>query len=528
MTLLADRPGGAATGPRQWWERRWFVAILVLIAAVPLLYPDVPPLVDLLGHLGRYRVQLDLGQSPWLGRYYDFQWAVIGNLGVDLLIIPLRPLIGLEPAVKLVVLAIPPLTVGGFLWVAREVHHRLPPTALFALPFAFSFPFQFGFANFTLAMALAMIAFGFWLHLGERNRERLRAILFVPISVVVFFTHAFGWGTLGLLCFSAEAVRQHDRGAGWFRAGLRAALHASVMLLPVLFMAMWRSGAASQRTFGWFNWELKWEWVYSALRDRWEIFDIGTLVLLGAVVLFAIFHRRLEISRNLFFSALVLATAFILLPWTIFGSAYADMRIVPYTMAIALLAIRFKGPTDLPLAGRLAAMALALFLVRLAGTTASLAIAANDQEEKLRALDHVPMGAAVVNLTGERCADRWGLPRDSHLGAMAIVRRHAFSNDQWAIEGANLLKVRFNQAAPFETDPSQMVRSPDCMRNLRTIDEALAAIPKGVFNYVWLINTPSHDPSLTEGWTPVWRGQDSTLYATSPEAADAARQEKGS
>ena len=77
-------------------------------------------------------------------------------------------------------------------------------------------------------------------------------------------------------------------------------------------------------------------------------------------------------------------------------------------------------------------------------------------------------------------------------------------------------------------DPSQMVRSPDCMRNLRTIDEALAAIPKGVFNYVWLINTPSHDPSLTEGWTPVWRGQDSTLYATSPEAADAARQEKGS
>jgi len=154
MTLLADRPGGAATGPRQWWERRWFVAILVLIAAVPLLYPDVPPLVDLLGHLGRYRVQLDLDQSPWLGRYYDFQWAVIGNLGVDLLIIPLRPLLGLEPSVKLVVLAIPPLTVGGFLWVAREVHHRLPPTALFALPFAFSFPFQFGFANFTLAMAL--------------------------------------------------------------------------------------------------------------------------------------------------------------------------------------------------------------------------------------------------------------------------------------------------------------------------------------------------------------------------------------
>jgi hypothetical protein len=528
MTFLAHQPGGAATGPRQWWERRWFVAVLVLISAVPLLYPEVPPLVDLLGHMGRYRIQLDLVQSPWLGRYYEFDWAVIGNLGVDLLVIPLRPLFGLELAVKLIVLAIPPLTVAGFLWVAREVHHRLPSTALFALPFAFSFPFHFGFANFTLAMALAMLAFGLWLHLGERNRERLRAILFVPISIVIFFTHAFGWGTLGLLCFSAEAVRQHDRGAAWFAAGMRAALHASVMLVPVLFMAMWRSGAATQRTFGWFNWELKWQWVYSALRDRWEIFDIGTVALLGMAFLFAIFHRRLVISRNLALSALVLATAFILLPWTIFGSAYADMRIVPYTMAIALLAIRFKGTTDLPLAHKLAVIALSLFLVRVAGTTASLAIAANDQAEKLRALNHVPMGAAVVNLTGERCDERWGLPRDSHLGAMAIVRRHAFSNDQWAIDGANLLKVRFREAGPFMADSSQMVRSRNCRKNLRTIDQALAAIPDGVFDYVWLIDTPAHDPTLSEGWIPVWRGKDSVLYATSPGAAVAARREKGS
>ena len=528
MTFLAHSAGTAATGPRQWWERRWFVALLMLVAAVPLIYPDVPPLVDLFGHLGRYRVQLDLATSPWLGRYYDFEWAVIGNLGVDLLVVPLRPLLGLEPSVKLIVLAIPPLTVAGFLWVAREVHHRLPPTAFFALPFAFSFPFQFGFANFTLAMAMAMIAFGFWLHLGERDRDRLRAILFVPISVVIFFTHAFGWGTLGLLCFSAEAVRQHDRGVAWFRAGLRAALHASVMLLPVLFMAMWRSGAASQRTFGWFNWDLKWEWVYSALRDRWEAFDIGTLVLLGLVVVFALFHRRLEISRNLAFSALVLAAAFALLPWTIFGSAYADMRIVPYTMAIALLAIRFRGETDLRLAHMLALAGLALFLVRIAGTTVSLATVADDQEAKLAALDHVPMGASVVHLTGQHCEYRWPLPRHSHLGAMAIARRHAFSNDQWAIDGANLLKVRFAEADAFQSDPSQMVRSLRCRKNLRTIDQALAAIPEGVFDYVWLIDPPPYDRDLTRNWQLVWQGPGSTLYATTPGAADAARRVKGS
>src|SRR5919112_594789 len=61
----------------------------ILAAAIPLLYPAIPPLVDLLGHMGRYRVELDLSHSPWLSHYYGFQWAAIGNLGVDLLVMPL-------------------------------------------------------------------------------------------------------------------------------------------------------------------------------------------------------------------------------------------------------------------------------------------------------------------------------------------------------------------------------------------------------------------------------------------------------
>ncbi|MDP9085589.1 MAG: hypothetical protein M3N02_02340, partial [Pseudomonadota bacterium] len=135
-----------------WWQTRWFVVLMVLVAIIPLLKPDIPPLVDLPGHMGRYRVQLDMGNVPWLGDWYVFQWSMIGNLGIDLLIVPLAPVFGLELAVKLIVICIPALTVLGLLWIAREVHGRIPPTALFALPLAYSFPFQFGFVNFALAM----------------------------------------------------------------------------------------------------------------------------------------------------------------------------------------------------------------------------------------------------------------------------------------------------------------------------------------------------------------------------------------
>jgi hypothetical protein len=146
-------------GTRRWWETRWFVALAALLTAVPLLYPQVPPLVDLFGHMGRYRVELDLDHSPWLQQYYDYHWAAIGNLGVDLLVIPLGHLLGLELAVKLIVLAIPPLTAAGFLWVAREVHGRVPPTAYFALPFIYGYPFLFGVVKYAHSVALAFIAF---------------------------------------------------------------------------------------------------------------------------------------------------------------------------------------------------------------------------------------------------------------------------------------------------------------------------------------------------------------------------------
>jgi hypothetical protein len=500
-------------GTRRWWETRWFVALAALLTAVPLLYPQVPPLVDLFGHMGRYRVELDLDHSPWLQQYYDYHWAAIGNLGVDLLVIPLGHLLGLELAVKLIVLAIPPLTAAGFLWVAREVHGRVPPTAYFALPFIYGYPFLFGFVNFALSVALAFLAFALWLRLGRLEHMRLRAALFVPISLVVFFAHTYGWGLLGLMCFSAEAVRLHDRGKPWFRAGIEAALHAAVMALPLLVMLIWRSETHGGQTFGWFEWKMKWRWIYSALRDRWKWFDIATLSVAAAVFVYAIFSRKLTLSRNLAFSAIVLAISFVILPRIIFGSAYADMRLVPYLMAVALLAIRFRGAPDRTTAKVLLALGLLFFGARTLANTVSFAMAGNDQRAKLTALDHVPQGARVITLTGMPCTEYWPLLRNSHLGAMVIARREGFSNDQWLLEGVNLLDLKYRAAGYFAADPSQLVRPNRCRDRLhRQIDESLGALPRGDFDYVWLIDVPPYNAELVSDLPVVWRGPSSILY----------------
>jgi hypothetical protein len=510
----ADQVADAA---RPWWERPWFLALVVLATMVPLLYPPVPPLVDLLGHMGRYRVELDLDHSPWLQRYYDYHWAAIGNLGVDLLVIPLGKLFGLELAVKLIVLAIPPLTAAGFLWVAREVHGRIPPTVFFALPFIYGYPFLFGFVNFTLSVALAFLAFGLWLRLGRLERTGLRSWLFAPISLVVFFCHTYGWGLLGLMCFSADAVRLHDRGRSWWRAGLEAALHTSVMALPILVMLIWRSETHGGETSSWFEWKIKWRWIYSALRDRWKWFDIGSLAAAALAFLYAIFSRKLTLSRNLAFSAIVLAVCFAILPRIIFGSAYADMRLVPYLMAVALLAIRFRGAPDRRTAQVLAVLGLVFFATRTAANTISLGIAANDQSAKLQAIDLIPRGARVISMVGMPCQEYWPMLRNGHLGAMVIVRREGFSNDQWLLEGVNLLDLKYRAAGYYAADPSQLVRPNRCRDPLhRMIDVSLAALPRADFDYVWLIDVPPYDPATVADMKPVWRGPGSILYKTKP------------
>ncbi|HET7709299.1 MAG TPA: hypothetical protein VFK50_07180 [Sphingomicrobium sp.] len=512
--MVTERYSSGA--PRPWWETRPFVALLILLSIVPLLYPPIPPLVDLFGHMGRYRVQLELDTSPHLSRFYDYEWAPIGNLGVDLLIWPMASLFGLELATKLIVMAIPPMTVAGFLWVAREVHHRLPPTVLFALPIAYSHPFQFGFVNYALAMAFAFLAFGLWLRLGRLGKVRLRAALFVPISFVVFFTHTFGWGMLGLMCFSAEAVRQHDRGTGWFRSAWWAALHALVMVLPALVILDWRSSVQGSTATGFFNWKLKGEALITVLRDRWILFDWASLALITLLVIYAIFSRRLTLSRNLAFSALVLAVVFVLLPRMVFSSAYADMRLIPFVFAIAVLAIRFRSETYLPLARRLAVVGLAFYLLRIGAHTVSYIMTSDEQQAKLEALDYVPMGSVVLSFVGRPCGDPWPLERNSHLSAMTIVRRHGFSNDQWITEGVNLLQLRSRFLGPFSADPSEIVRPTGCRRRPWWISRALKTMPRDKIDYLWLITPPPYDPELVAGMKPVWRGPDSILYQANP------------
>ncbi len=503
-------PSAEARAPRPWWDRPAYIWLLIVGMAIPMLWPGVVPISDLPGHMGRYAVQLNAGHAPLLDRWYTIRWRPIGNLGVDLLMIPLGAMLGIEPAAKLVVALIPPITAAGFLLVAREAHRTLPPTAAFALPLALGYPFQFGFVNFALSMGLAFCAFGLWLRMARRGQTRARAWLFVAVAMLVWLAHAFGWAVLSLLCLGAALVARHAERRGIARTLWRAGIDCLPLAVPLLLMLAWRNGGTGASS-GFFDWHGKYGWLQSALRDHWKPLDgdsaelLVVLVGLGVVGLF-------RFDRTLLVATALLTVAYCALPQVLLGSHYADMRLAPYLFASALLALAPRRGASHGVSTAIAVAAALFWAVRIGATTASLYLHGLDYDRQLAAIDHIPIGARVYALVAPPCNRDWDGARFDHLPSLAIVRKSAFTNDQWAEPGGQLLTVKPFLPADFSVSPSQLVRLPNCVRPEPLLGDRLAAFPRRLFDMVWLVGVPPAERPRDPGLQPVWQSADGALY----------------
>lgn len=497
----------------EWWQTRAAALVLIFAAAIPLLYPVVPPLVDLPGHMAQYRIELDLASSADLQRYFSFNWRLIGNLGADLLVIPFSKLLGLELATKVIVASIPSLTVAGFLTVARQVHGRVPATALLALPLAYSQPFNWGFVNFTLSMALALLSFAWWLHLQAKQRFRLRTAIFIPLCAALYVVHAGGWLVFGVMAFASEIFRHRSAGARWIGAIARSVRQCLAFTLPVLMMLAWRGDATQPMFQDWLGLGVKPFWLVSLFRYNSQTFETGCAVFIVGALALLILRARRSFAPALALGSGFLFALFLALPWRVLGSAHTDMRLAPYIVAIALLAANLPESKS-RVSREIAVAAVAFFGLFLTARTIDFARVANDQRRQLEAVAYVPHGADVTFLANSDCREPWNLTLNGHLGSYVIVRRDGLSNDLWLTPGANLLGLRDPVHGGFAEDPSQMVTPDSCpaVRYATRIDPTIAAASRGPSDYLWLVDIQPRDARALAGWTRVWSYRDSALY----------------
>jgi len=332
--------------PRPWWETWWCIVIALLLVAAPPLWPPVPP-----------RFQAVFGSDAAA----LFPWRP----AIDLLAAALTPMLGLELAIKAIVISIPVLTAAAMLWVSGQAHGRVQPSAYFALPFAYNLGLLHGFLNATLAMALALGAVAVWLRLARQ--PRVRAAVFVILSALICATHVLGWLCLAVMIFAAElarerAVEQDIVRRGWGECGWRAALACLPLAPPALMLLTWRAGGAD-------DWPaslaLKPGWLTMALRNRWPLFDAGCMVVIALVIYKSYRDRRFVHAPMLVAAAIGLLVLFVAMP------AGADMTVAPYAIILALLSIRCNARVKLHRRGEVAWAALAFLAIRTVAGTAS-------------------------------------------------------------------------------------------------------------------------------------------------------------
>jgi hypothetical protein len=487
-----------------------------------VLVPPVLPLADIGGHLGRYAIQLDGGRDPQLAQWYSFNWRLLPNLGADLLVEVLGPLMGLEPAVRAIVMLAVFLQALGMLATSRALYGRVTPFAIFALPFVYAHSTLYGFLNYTLALGLLWCSLALWIALSERGAIRRRWAAFALIATVMWTCHLVGWALLCIAAGAQEFMRQHERKRALIPAALACVVPLSCLLVPwVIKLLTFQPATGSGKTTGWFRMAHKFGELFQVFRDQWYRFDLISLVIIIALIVWSWFTGWTRVNRGLLLAALITAICVTLVPDRLLGSYFADQRLIEPALLFALLAVGISQSAPSRLPHLLMAVAVLFAGARLAGSTVSLRQLGNRSANDLRVLEALPRHAQMVTFRAIRCPPpmQWTIDRWTHLSGYAIARRHAFSNDQWDVPGAQLLKVHNPPAGRFEVDDSQIVYERDCRGQIGVVTKA-GQVPASI-PYLWVMWSTGERPLA--GWAPVARHGMSILYRRSPAAKTADR-----
>jgi len=464
------------------------VGLLGLVSS-PFVAAKYPPASDYYSHVGSFYVML---HNVELAHYYHFEWSLIGNLGSELVVAALGPILGVENAARLIFALVPALTTAGLLLLSRQAHRRIQPTVLFALPLIYSFPFNYGFLNYCLGLAVAFLAAAAWIGLSERLVAQ--AICGTLLAGVVWITHFAAFGVFMVIIASYALVST--------RSLRRTILLVAPATWPLFLTILWRSGSGSGGMF--FAWEWKPHWIADFLRSEWKWFDRGSaaFILLTAGTLFAFWVRERRSGTALVVAGIALLGLFLILPNQVFGSTFTDARLVP--PALMLLMTGLTPPPRHVTA--VTVIGAAFVIVRLLYVTVTWETRSNEIETELRVIDSVPAGSRIAVLAYASGCESWPMFGLDHIPSLAIPRRQAFVNTLWDQPGSQLVQPTYNRGLGFNGAASGGVRKPGSLCVGEPLEIRLKTLPRNRFDFLWSFVGP------IRGQRPVAQGQRGILY----------------
>jgi hypothetical protein len=419
---------GTLTAARFWAA----FAFLFLVAALPVLRAELPPLFDYPNHLARMDLLLRLPGSQALQRYYELRWRVIPNLGMDLVVPTLARALPLAWAGKAFVLASFALIAAGAALVHRAVAGRWSLWPLFVFLFLYSRVLLWGFLNYLFGIGLALVGFALWVTLSERD-ARARLAVSGALALALFFAHLMACAVYGVLVAGYELdALWRSRPWPWSRAVARLAL-AGLPFLPPLALWLFAGEGPGAGTVHYGRFDRKLDLLFSVFDNYDRIFDIACFVLLVLAAGFAYARRHLVILPALRLPLVLLAIVYLAAPAQLMTASAVDHRL-PLVIAAVLAAGTSASARTGRLVRVLALAGLALFLARMAQVWIHWGEADAVYARLLPILDQVPQGGRLAVGYPPEAVGSAAVPT-THVPVLAIARRDAFVPTLFAYRG---------------------------------------------------------------------------------------------
>jgi len=447
--MRASRP---EAGSGFWWAA---LVGLCLVLVAPLWVCEVPPLIDYPNHLARLFVLALLPGDTELAKFYAAHWSVIPNLALDIAGPPLMHVLPVYAVGRLLIAASVLLPALGTAAYGTASGNRWWP--LGAGLAGWNNCLLYGFLNFSIGIGLALLLAAAWLR--WREAYPIRAVVLAAAGAPVLFAcHLMGVVFFAALIGGAELFRVYRSSRKLTEAVRRGSVLALIFAVPGLLYAM-----SDLRQLGGDAMFLppgeKLFQLAGVFTNYIRPLDIATAVVAIGLPVMGVAMRWGRVPGPAGVAMFGLCFGFLAAPYAWKGTYHLDTR-----LAVMLDFMLFAGfvPGRWPRGLRLgvAAAVLVLFAARMTVLTTAFAARQADVADIRTVLAPVQPGqavyvAAAANPGGRVLSD--GFRTDIHLGALALIERHAW----WPFEFDNVSQQPLETREPYRSMAERVGDLPD-------------------------------------------------------------------
>ncbi len=408
------------------------LAGMAALMLVPLLSIAIPPLTDLPNHISRLHILAHIASDADLQRNYVQSWALIPNLAIDVIGVPLAKAFSAYTAGK--TFAILAFLAGllGMVALQRAVHRSVNAWTGILFFAAYNQCFLYGLLNFYFGVGLGFLLLAAWIRYGG-DHGRIRFWLLPLGALVLYFSHLVAFGLYALI-FAGHALSEflrmrEGRVAAFVREAPGMGMQFVVPLLLLVFTG--QSGTQLDGATRFEGLLQKVLTLLAAFRVYVEPIDLLTILFVLVFFCIAFWRKQVRLGENFSLPLAILAILSAVTPPAVFGLFGIDQRFAVVTAMLFLATARI----DVPLRGTMI-----VFLVAGIGllTWRVVALTRDWRDfdvrfEELRIASHVmDRGASVLTVQRQSGEEPRARPLGSdsvywHAASLTVIERALFN-----------------------------------------------------------------------------------------------------